>query len=354
MSGKKPKPKFPGIGNQNFRGLDELQAMQERKAAGVPPGTPTKDETDDLKETKREKQDVRSEPRSDTDAPVQRSQIRREARARERAERTQERIAEAKAEAAASREQRALERENPLGPPPGSEPSDISQALLDAQPQALIGEGSSTELGGGRDENPSPPTDIRQVTGHSHSTPALPPRIKFDVKPEGTGGAGWKTVEVLGWEDEEGGNSSAGGSSISSGSSKDTAIVPATFSPTGYTALYVTEMPEVRFEDVLSTAPTRGGWNEVFLDPHFVEVCHPETIEVVGAVGDINPVYAARVLKGFKLSYKVSRLPWKRPSLVTFKLSAIRKGFDHLRFGDRTERQFLANEAFINSAYPAE
>ncbi len=53
------------------------------------------------------------------------------------------------------------------------------------------------------------------------------------------------------------------------------------------------------------------------------------------------------------LKLRTSRLPWLRPGTVQVRLSGIRKGFASKRFPTRTHAQFVANEAFINSAYPA-
>ena len=52
------------------------------------------------------------------------------------------------------------------------------------------------------------------------------------------------------------------------------------------------------------------------------------------------------------LKLRVARLPWLRPGTVQVRLSGIRKGFAGKRFPMRTHAQFVANEAFINSAYP--
>jgi hypothetical protein len=139
-----------------------------------------------------------------------------------------------------------------------------------------------------------------------------------------------------------------GGSS--GGSDKSTAIVPAPWSPTGYVALFIAEMPEVRFDDVVTFA-VRGRRQSVALDHRFLAVCEKDSIVLCGSGTDNGR--AARVwLAGKQLNVEVSRLPWLRPGQISVRLSGIRKGFAGKRFPNRTHKQFEANEAFINSAYP--
>ena len=149
-----------------------------------------------------------------------------------------------------------------------------------------------------------------------------------------------------------GGGGGGGGSSGSggTGSGKSTAIVPATWEDTGYTALFIHEMPEVRFDDVLQF-PVLQPVTRIALDFKFVEVCEPHSIVVDSAVGDTNPVRCARV-EGDTLVVEAS--PDALPERVTVRVTGVRKGFAGMRFPSRTREQFLANEAFINSAYPDE
>ena len=150
---------------------------------------------------------------------------------------------------------------------------------------------------------------------------------------------------------EEGSSSSGGPTGSSSGSDKSTAIVPAPWQPSGFAALFAHEMPDVRFDDVM-LVHVRGRVTSVPIDPRFVTVCERGSISVCGAVGDTGPVKCARVAKGI-LTVETFLLG-RRPAVVTVRLTGVRRGFAGLRFPSRSRRQFDANEAFINSAYPRE
>ena len=138
----------------------------------------------------------------------------------------------------------------------------------------------------------------------------------------------------------------------SEGSSKSSAIVPASWTPGGYAALFITEMPDVRFEEVMSyTGPQEYAC--VPVDPRYLEVCEVDTMAVVSACPD-EPVVV-----GAKFCEDHVELKFADPNpgelvTVTMRLTAIRKGFRHDRFTPRSERQFICNELFINSAYPAD
>lgn len=137
--------------------------------------------------------------------------------------------------------------------------------------------------------------------------------------------------------------------SIQSQSDKSTAIVPASWSPSGYTALFIAEMPEVRFDDVIILTVTEK--NSVFaVDPKFLDVCEPNTIEVCGATSD-EPVTVGVSIQNEMIKVKLSRKR-KNPVRLVVRLTGIRKGFLNKRFPDRTREQFIANEKFIKKAYP--
>lgn len=150
-----------------------------------------------------------------------------------------------------------------------------------------------------------------------------------------------------------GGSGGGGGG----GSSKNSAIVPSRLSATGYTALYVTESPEVRFEEYISVR-VQGKINRVVMDERFVEVVEPGTIRAAS-------VTPSRAISGGMIGARVEgstvvvELPrgvrvtsrGGRPLDVTVHLTAIRRGFAGTRFGDRTAEQFAANERFIRAAY---
>ena len=134
------------------------------------------------------------------------------------------------------------------------------------------------------------------------------------------------------------------------GSFKDaasTAIVPASFYEEGYTALYIVESPDIRFEDVREYKINKRV-SSYLIDPRFLEVCEPNSIVVVGCVPDEPCLVGAKVLEN-KLQIKIAK--GDLPNKIIIKFSGIRKGFLGTRFGSRTKAQFEANEEFINSAY---
>ena len=143
---------------------------------------------------------------------------------------------------------------------------------------------------------------------------------------------------------------SAAPSTSHGGSHKSTAIVPASFHPSGYAALYVAEMPEVRFDDLLQvTIPQRNC--SLPIDPRFVEVCAADTIVACGYSVD-KPVAVGLLVKNGRVIVRFNRKAKRKINLVV-RLSGLRKGFDgdRLRFESRTKEQFDRNEAFIRSAY---
>lgn len=149
----------------------------------------------------------------------------------------------------------------------------------------------------------------------------------------------------------------------SEGSDKSTAIVPASWTPGGYTALFTLEAPEVRFDDVI-TVTMAGRVVAVPIDPKYVEVCHEGSITISGAVPDEPVIVGAKVINtqtagsdgddGKAVPHvliKLGQVPFT-PVTVSIRLTAIRKGFAGHRFPNRTREQFVHNERFIQSAYP--
>lgn len=127
--------------------------------------------------------------------------------------------------------------------------------------------------------------------------------------------------------------------------------MPASWSPTGYTALFIHEMPEVRFDDVL-TATVTDDETLISIDPRFLEVCEPSSVQVCGCVPDL-PISVGAAVESDHIRVRTSNLKSQTSSLrVVIRLTGIRKGFSSQRFPNRTEEQFLANEEFIRSAYP--
>jgi len=136
-----------------------------------------------------------------------------------------------------------------------------------------------------------------------------------------------------------------------SGSDKSSAIVPASWSPTGYVALFIHEMPEVRFDDIMVVEiPQRN--QEIPIDFRFVEVCEKGSLEVCGFASD-KPVALKAKVVGDKVQLEFEQEKEEKIRIV-LRLTGIRRGFAGKRFPRRTREQFLANEAFINSAYPSD
>jgi hypothetical protein len=133
-------------------------------------------------------------------------------------------------------------------------------------------------------------------------------------------------------------------------SDKSTAIVPASWSPTGYTALFIAEMPEVRFDDVMTAAVVEDE-TLLAIDPKFMEVCEPGSVQVCGCVPDL-PVPVGATVENGTVRVRLGARDEDSPVVLAIRLTGIRKGFSSQRFPDRTEQQFIANEEFIRSAYP--
>ncbi len=149
------------------------------------------------------------------------------------------------------------------------------------------------------------------------------------------------------------GGSSGDSSDGGSGSDKSTAIVPASWTKGGFTALFTLEAPEVRFEDVFTDLKITDKETRYRIDPRFFEVIHPETLRVVGISGD-KPYVVGAVIKDRMLVIHALTDKRRRPDIVQVQISAVRKGFKGMRFPNRSLVQFNANEEFLNSAYPRE
>ena len=126
--------------------------------------------------------------------------------------------------------------------------------------------------------------------------------------------------------------------------------MPASWSPTGYTALFIAEMPEVRFDDVI-TATVVEEDTLLPIDPRFMEVCEPGSVQVCGCAPDL-PVAVGAVVEDDAVRVRLGARGEDQRVNLAIRLTGIRKGFNSHRFPDRTEEQFLANEEFIRSAYP--
>lgn len=152
-------------------------------------------------------------------------------------------------------------------------------------------------------------------------------------------------------EQEESSNSDSSSSSSDSGSDKSTAIVPMDWHDKGYGALFTMESNEVLFEFVMRDVPLEGAKTVARIDDRFLAVCEPDSMTITGVVGDRAGSVGAVVEKN-NVILSAWPLSFLRPSKVTLKLTGVRKGFKHLDMPERSKEQFIANERFINSAYP--
>jgi hypothetical protein len=137
----------------------------------------------------------------------------------------------------------------------------------------------------------------------------------------------------------------------STGSDKSTAIVPMGWHEKGYGALFTMESNEVLFDFVIRNVAINGAISKAQIDDRFLSVCEPGSIVVTGVTGDkLGPVSA--VVKGDQIVLTALPISFLRPNEVTLRLTGTRKGFEGFDMPERSERQFIANEKFINSAYP--
>jgi len=141
--------------------------------------------------------------------------------------------------------------------------------------------------------------------------------------------------------------SSPASSVQSSARSKDTAIVEVDFNTTGYAALYVKEHPEVKFDDDYQFE-VHGRVSRRRIDMRYLKVVEEDTVRV-WASGDTG--WAAAYIEKGQVVITVSKFPWCRPKKVNILLTATRKDFRNIRFGERTKEQFDANNRFLASRY---
>jgi hypothetical protein len=158
----------------------------------------------------------------------------------------------------------------------------------------------------------------------------------------GSGGSG---SEESGSEE----SGSGGSGSEESGESKSTAIVPASWSPTGFTALSVFEDPTPRFGDVASITLTQTNCR-VAIDPKWLEVCEPGGIEVF--VQPKQPVVVGACVESGEICLEFAEQRSDRVVTLAIRLIGTRKGFAAVRFPDRTKEEFDANEAYLKMAKP--
>jgi len=160
----------------------------------------------------------------------------------------------------------------------------------------------------------------------------------------------WLTAFAI---QEDSSTSSSSSSSSSSGSDKSTAIVPMDWHDKGYGALFTMESNEVLFEFVMRDVSLEGANTVARIDDRFLAVCEPDSMTVTGISGDRAGSVGAVVEKN-NVILSAWPLSFLRPSKVTLKLTGTRKGFRGFDMPERSKEQFIANERFINSAYPRE
>lgn len=144
---------------------------------------------------------------------------------------------------------------------------------------------------------------------------------------------------------------SSGSDDPGSGSSKDSAIVPVHWSPTGYTALYCVESPDVRFEDTYVVERPKGKrtW-EYRVSGKFKSVLADNSMEVVSCTADKPHSIGVTINADGVCTFNTSLLPWCRPNRIVIRVTGIRRGFNRVRFEYKTKQDFELNEKRLNLA----
>src|SRR5262249_6002041 len=112
-----------------------------------------------------------------------------------------------------------------------------------------------------------------------------------------------------------------------------------------YVALFCTEMPEIRFEDVVRV-PLKGAVTEFALDPILLEVCEPESLLVVGYSTPV-PAHLGSRVQGNILRIEAAGDP---PPFAVVKLSGVRLGRRGIRFPQKTQQEKEKNDRFWGQA----
>lgn len=218
------------------------------------------------------------------------------------------------------------------------------------------GVSSSSSSVGFSSSSSSTSTSSTSTSSPSSQSPSSASSQSASSQSPSSGGSsvssGGSSISSGGSSASSGGSSVSGASSGASGeSSKSAAIVPASWSPTGYTALFVVEAPDVRFDDVMVAEITEKR-SYVPIDERFIEVCEPNSLEACGVTPDI-PVAIGAVVVGDNVRVLTGAGHYNgMPVRLVIRLTGIRKGFAGVRFPDRNREQFLANERFLQMAKP--
>jgi hypothetical protein len=112
-----------------------------------------------------------------------------------------------------------------------------------------------------------------------------------------------------------------------------------------YVALFCVESPDVRFEDVVRV-PITGSITTKTIDPRFIEVCAPGTIDVISVTSPLPSLVGVAVDR----DQLIIRIQGELPKHVIVTLSGIRAGHRGFRFPRKTRDQMLRNSAFWSSA----
>jgi hypothetical protein len=119
-----------------------------------------------------------------------------------------------------------------------------------------------------------------------------------------------------------------------------------------YVAMVCTEMPEARFEDVVTVQFPDAQQHDpvqrasVPIDSKFIEVCVPGSVVPVGGIGSSLCLIGAYIRDGL-LEVEAGALPGQPPpTSVTVRLSGIRRGRDAQRFVEHTQDEMKRNQEF--------
>lgn len=108
-----------------------------------------------------------------------------------------------------------------------------------------------------------------------------------------------------------------------------------------YVALFCVESPNVRFEDVVRV-PIVGPLTTARLDPVFVDVCEPGSLNVI-SVASPTPASVGAAIDGEVVTVRIAG---DLPPFVIVTVSGIRAGSRGVRFPRKTREQMLRNNSF--------
>ena len=108
-----------------------------------------------------------------------------------------------------------------------------------------------------------------------------------------------------------------------------------------FVALFCVESPDVRFEDVVRV-PVTGPVTFARLDPVFVGVCEPDSLDVVSVTAP-TPATVGAAVSGHSITVRITG---DLPPFVVVTVSGIRAGSRGVRFPRKTRDQMLRNNAF--------